>query len=183
MIYAIVAYGDPVLRQKTAEVEFNAELEKLVEDMFETMYNAKGVGLAAPQIGKALRLFVIDPEAMDEENLKGQKKVFINPTILNQEGEPWPYEEGCLSIPDIHADVNRMPKLTIKYQNLKGDWLTEEYDGLIARVIQHEYDHIEGILFIDHLTSFKKQLFKAKLQQIVKGNVEHKYRMRFAGKK
>ncbi|MFQ3575943.1 MAG: peptide deformylase [Cytophagales bacterium] len=181
MILPVVAYGDPVLRKKADELNPKAEfLPKLIEDMFETMYNASGVGLAAPQVGLPYRLFVIDADAMDKENIKGMKKVFLNPLILSEEGEEWDFEEGCLSIPGIRKNVSRKAKITIEYVDCQtGKKLTETYDGLVARVIQHEYDHIEGVVFVDRLTSLQKKLLKSKLSDISKGNVSTEYRMKF----
>lgn len=181
MILPVVAYGDPVLRKKAENVDPKADfLPKLVEDMFETMYNASGVGLAAPQIGLSYRLFVIDADAMDKENIKGMKKVFLNPEIVEEDGEPWDFEEGCLSIPGIRKNVSRKPDLTIKYVDYQtGKTLTESFNGLVARVIQHEYDHIEGVVFVDRLTSLQKKLLKSKLSEISKGNVSTDYRMKF----
>lgn len=180
MIYPIVAYGDPVLKKKAKDIEKDyKDLPKLLDDMFETMYNAHGVGLAAPQIGLSLRLFVIDGEPLDEENLKGFKKVFINPVILEQEGEDWGFEEGCLSIPGLRSEVMRKPKLKVEYYDESWNKKVEEFDGLKARVIQHEYDHIEGILFIDKLSSIKKRLVQGKLSNISKGKVDVDYKMKF----
>ncbi|RZT00353.1 peptide deformylase [Aquimarina brevivitae] len=189
MILPIVAYGDPVLKKKAKDISADyPKLDELIENMFETMYNAHGVGLAAPQIGLSKRLFVIDAEpfADDEdlnpveaEKLKGLKKVFINPQIIEETGEEWAFCEGCLSIPDIREDVFRQEKIKIKYVDQDFKERTEEYDGLAARVIQHEYDHIEGILFTDKLSSLKKRLIKGKLTNISKGKVNADYRMRF----
>lgn len=193
MILPIVAYGDPVLRKKAEPItESYPDVEKLIENMFETMYEASGVGLAAPQIGKAIRVFVIDttPFADDEdltpeeqELLTGFKKVFINAEILEETGEEWAFSEGCLSIPGINEDVFRCPKVRIKYQDTDFKEYTETFDGLLARVIQHEYDHIEGILFTDKLSSLKKRLLKGKLKGISKGKTDAHYRMRFPEKK
>ncbi len=180
MIYSIVAYGDPVLRKRATDVEKDSkELPKLIEDMFETMYHSHGVGLAAPQIGKSLRLFVVDAEPMDEEKLKGFKKVFINPEILEETGQEWAYEEGCLSIPGVREDVMRNEKLRIRYFDENWNEHTEEFDGMAARVIQHEYDHIEGKLFTDKLSAFKRRLLKNRLTNISKGKVDVDYRMKF----
>lgn len=178
MIYPIVVYGDPVLKKRAADIEKDSlDVKQLVEDMFETMYNASGVGLAAPQIGKSLRVFVVDAEPMDEENLKGFKKAFINPEILEEEGEDWSFEEGCLSIPGIRAEVVRPEKIRIRYYDEDWNEHEEEYDGMAARVIQHEYDHIEGTLFTDYLSGLKKRLLKSKLTNISKGNVKADYRI------
>ena len=189
MILPIVAYGDPVLRKKAVEIpEDYPNLKELVENMFETMYNASGVGIAAPQIGKAIRLFVVDatPFADDEdlskeeqERLKTFKKAFINPQILEATGDEWALSEGCLSIPGINEDVFRCSNIKIKYQDEDFNEHVEEFDGLLARVIQHEYDHIEGILFTDKLSSLKKRIIKSKLAGISKGKVNADYRMRF----
>ncbi len=185
MIYPIVAYGTPVLKKKAKEIEKEGEINvaQLVEDMFETMYAANGVGLAGPQIGKALRIFVVDAEALDEENLKGFKKAFINPIMVEEHGEKWAFEEGCLSIPSIRENVVRHNTITIKYFDENWEEHEDTFDDLKARVIQHEYDHIEGILFTDHLSSLKKRLLKGKLNNISKGKVEHDYRMKFPEKK
>ena len=189
MVLPIVAYGDPVLRKKAKEITQDyPNLKELIENMKETMYHAYGVGLAAPQVGLPIRLFMIDPspfaedEDLEEEEraqLKGLKKVFINPEILEERGDEWAFNEGCLSIPDIREDVFRQPDITIEYYD--EDFLkhTETYTGLAARVIQHEYDHIEGILFTDKLSSLKKRLIKNKLQNISKGKINVDYRMRF----
>ena len=178
MIYPIVAYGDPVLRKVGAEVKMpKEELSKLIDDMFETMYNASGVGLAAPQIGKSLKIFVVDASPMDE--VLELKKVFINPVIVEEWGEEWGYEEGCLSIPQVRGDVFRSENLTITYEDIDGNKITEDYEGIEARVIQHEYDHVEGILFTDHLSGLKKRMLKSKLIKISKGNINAGYRMRF----
>ncbi|MDC3260931.1 peptide deformylase [Winogradskyella sp.] len=189
MILPIVAYGDPVLKKKALEIDKDyPKLEALIANMYETMYGASGVGLAAPQIGLAIRIFLVDasPFAEDEDltedekaQLKDFKKTFINPVILEEEGDEWVFNEGCLSIPDVREDVFRQPKIKIQYQDEDFNTNVEEYDGLIARIIQHEYDHIEGVLFTDKLSSFKKRLLKGKLQNISKGKIRVDYRMRF----
>lgn len=189
MILPIVAYGDPVLRKVAVDINADyPDLEKLITNMKETMYNASGVGLAAPQIGKAIRLFLIDasPFAEDEdlsekdrEVLKTFNRVFINAKILEEEGEEWVFNEGCLSIPDVREDVYRQPKITIEYQDEDFKKHTETLEGLAARVFQHEYDHIEGILFTDKLSSLKKRIIKKKLENISKGKIKADYRMRF----
>jgi peptide deformylase len=185
MIYPIIAYGDSVLKKVAQEINRNdtsLDLKKLVEDMYETMYNANGVGLAAPQIGLSLRLFVIDADRMDDD-IKGMKKVFINAKITEQDGDRWAFEEGCLSIPNIREDVYRQPKIRIHYFDENWNEYDEIYEGLVARVIQHEYDHIEGVLFTDYLSGFKKTLLKSKLNNISRGNVKVEYRMKFPLKK
>ncbi len=189
MILPIIAYGDPVLRKKGKEIQEDyPELKELIDNMWDTMYNAYGVGLAAPQIGMPLRLFIIDPapfaedetiEEEEAESLNDLRKVFINAKILEEEGEEWSFNEGCLSIPDVREDVFRKPKITIQYQDEDFVVHTDTYEGLAARVIQHEYDHIEGILFTDKLSSLKKRIIKGKLGNISKGKVEADYRMKF----
>jgi peptide deformylase len=177
MIYPIVVYGDPVLKKRAEDIEKGSlDVKILAADMFETMYGASGVGLAAPQIGKSIRMFVVDGEPM-EEALKDFKKVFINPEILEEEGEEWAFEEGCLSIPGIRAEVYRPEKLRIRYFDEDWNEHDEEYEGVAARIIQHEYDHIEGVLFTDHLSGLKKRLLKNKLQNISKGQVRTDYRI------
>ncbi|PWJ44514.1 peptide deformylase [Sediminitomix flava] len=183
MILPVVAYGDPVLKKDCED--FTAEelqnIQELVDNMYETMYNANGVGLAGPQIGIAKRIFVIDSVPMfDEgEESKGVKKVFINAEIIEEWGEEWGMEEGCLSIPGIRGEVFRPDNLKIRYLDEKGQEHIEEYDDMNARVIQHEYDHIEGILFTDLLSPLKKRMIKGKLANISKGKVPHEYKMRF----
>ena len=189
MTLPIVAYGDPVLRKKAIEIDGEyPELDNLISNMWETMYKANGVGLAAPQIGLAIRLFVIDtsPFADDEDfspeekaQLKDFKKVFINAKMIEEEGKNWSFNEGCLSIPEIREDVSRKDTITIQYLDEEFQEKTETYDGLLARVIQHEYDHIEGILFTDKLSSLKRRLLKGKLNNISKGNIVVEYKMRF----
>ena len=178
MIYPIVMYGDPVLRQRAKEIEQGTDLKQLIEDMFETMHNASGIGLAAPQIGKSIRLFVVDGTIMDDEPAMADfRKVFINPVILEENGLPWEYEEGCLSIPNIREKISRLENLRVRYYDQDWNLLEEEYDGLKARVIQHEYDHIEGKMFVDYLTPLRKRLLKGKLADISKGKVDTEYRI------
>lgn len=189
MILPIVAYGDPVLKKKAVEIDKDyPKLSELIDNMYETMYGAYGVGLAAPQIGLAIRLFLVDTEPFSDDEsftedeqaqLKNFKKTFINPIILEENGDEWAFNEGCLSIPDVREDVFRQPKIKIQYQDENFETHVEEYDGLIARVIQHEYDHIEGVLFTDKLSSFKKRLIKGKLLNISKGKIKIDYKMRF----
>ena len=183
MIYPIVAYGDNVLRKEAQDFHRNSqELTKLVENLFETMQKANGVGLAAPQIGISARIFVIDSGPMGDENFKGVKKAFINPEILDEYGNEWSFEEGCLSIPDVFAEVLRPEKLTICYFDEQWNQHEEEYDGLTARIIQHEYDHLDGVLFTDYIKGLKKQMLRAKLVKISKGSIKVDYRMRFPKK-
>jgi peptide deformylase len=189
MIYPIIAYGDPVLRKVTVDIDKSVDVKKLSEDMFETMYNAKGVGLAAPQVGLNLRIFVVDGrpfnegEDMEERDkdpsLVDFKQVFINADILDEKGKEWAFEEGCLSIPDIREDIYRPTFVTINF--FDENWVehTKTYEGLAARIIQHEYDHIDGILFTDHLNPVKKRMLKNKLAKITKGIVDVDYKMKF----
>lgn len=189
MILPIVAYGDPVLRKIGKDVPKDfPKLKELITNMWETMYNAKGVGLAAPQIGLPIRLFLVDtsPFADDEDfspeerkKLNGFKKAFINAYVEEETGEEWPFNEGCLSIPEIREDIKRKDTITITYVDEEFESHTETYDGLLARVIQHEYDHIEGILFTDKLSPLKKRMLKGRLNNISKGNIIVDYRMRF----
>lgn len=179
MIYPIIAYGDPVLKKEAAEIDREkVDVKKLAEEMFATMYAANGVGLAAPQIGKSLRIFVVDAEPMDDD-LVGFKKVFVNPEILEESEEEWAYEEGCLSIPRIREYVDRPELIRMKYFDENWEEHEEDFDGMKARVIQHEYDHIEGILFTDHISNLKKRLLKKRLSNISKGVVDVDYKMKF----
>lgn len=187
MILPIVAYGDPVLKKVADEIDKDyPELDKLIKDMFETMYEAQGVGLAAPQIGKSIRLFIVDasPFAEDDEEgeyeeLKDFKKIYINPIIYEEEGKEWGFEEGCLSIPNIREEVKRKPIVRIEYYDENWELHDEEIDGIGARIIQHEYDHIEGILFTDKLSPLKRKLLKKRLADISKGETSVKYKMKF----
>ncbi|WP_196891540.1 peptide deformylase [Aureivirga marina] len=189
MILPIVAYGDPVLKKVGVDIDENyPNLEKLIENMRETMANAHGVGLAAPQIGLSIRLFLVDarPFAEDEDLEEGERaflanynKVFINARILEETGEEWAFSEGCLSIPNVREDVFRKESIVVEYYDENFEKHTEKLTGLAARVFQHEYDHIDGILFTDHLTSLKKRLIKKKLENIAKGKITPEYRMRF----
>ena len=190
MILPIVAYGAPVLRKVCDEIDADyAGLEKLLADMWETMYNSNGVGLAAPQINKGIRLFVMDSTQIfenleeDEKDLypdrPGFKGVFINAHIVKEEGEPWSYNEGCLSIPKIREDVVRNETVVIEYLDENFKPHIKKFNGLTARVILHEYDHIEGKLFIDYLKPLKKTLLKRKLDDISKGKIKVDYRMVF----
>ena len=189
MVLPILAYGDPVLRKEAEPISADyPELEELIQNMWETMYGANGVGLAAPQVGHSIRLFMVDtqPFAEDEdftpeeqEQLKGFKKVFINAEVVEETGEKWIFNEGCLSIPDIREDVSRKDTITLNYFDENFKEHTEIFSGLLARVIQHEYDHIEGVLFTDHLSSLKRRLLKGRLTNISKGNIEVDYKMKF----
>ena len=184
MILPIVAFGSPVLRKKCIDISPDyPELEMLLENMKETMYEAHGVGLAAPQINKAIRLFLIDttPFVDDEEETQevSVKQVFINAKILKETGEEWDFNEGCLSIPDVREDISRKPSITIEYFDENFEKHTDTYDGLTARVIQHEYDHIQGVLFTDKISALRKRMIKGKLMDISKGKVDVSYKMRF----
>jgi len=199
MILPIVAYGDPVLRKTGQEITKDyPDLQKLIADMFDTMYAATGVGIAAPQVGKAIRLFIVDTKPFTEnevqegeedeftpeerEQLEHFKKVFINAQIVEEEGEEWPFSEGCLSIPKIREDVLRQPDVRIQYYDENFNFHDERYTGLAARVIQHEYDHIEGKLFTDKISPLRRRLLKGKLNDISKGKVKVTYKMRFPDK-
>ena len=193
MILPIVAYGDPVLRKQCKDISKTyPNLEALLENMYETMYGASGVGLAAPQIGLPIRVFLVDAspfadkdqmDAQEFTQVKGFKKTFINPTILDEKGEEFACNEGCLSIPDVREDVYRKPDITIEYYDENFIKYTQNYTGIIARIIQHEYDHIQGILFTDKLSSLKKRILKGRLTSISKGKTTVDYRMRFPNAK
>ena len=189
MILPIIAYGDPVLRKTGIKINKDyPDLGELIVNMQETMVNANGVGLAAHQIGKAIRLFIVDASPFgkdedleDEERdyLTNFKKVFINAKILKEEGEEWVFNEGCLTIPEVTEDVFRFEKITIEYVDENFEKHVDVIDGIAARIIQHEYDHIEGILFTDKISTLKKRLIKKKLENISKGKVNPDYRMKF----
>jgi peptide deformylase len=188
----IVAYGDPVLRKKAEEIDEDyPNLKELIDNMFETMYGARGVGLAAPQVGLPIRIFVVDasPFAEDDEDEPGDpslvdfKKVFINPIIVEETGEKWAFNEGCLSIPDISEDVVRPENILINYLDENFEEHEVELTGLAARIVQHEYDHIEGKLFVDKLSPLKKAMLKSKLDSIAKGQVRVSYKMKFPQQK
>lgn len=193
MVLPIIAYGDPVLRKVGTDIDKEyPNLQELIVNMWETMYNASGVGLAAPQIGLPIRLFLVDttPFSDDEDltvdekkELEGFKQVFINAYIEEETGDEWAFNEGCLSIPDVREDVNRKDTIKITYQDENFKKYTKKFDGLLARVIQHEYDHIEGVLFTDKLSSLKKRLIKGRLSNISKGKINVDYRMRFPEQK
>ena len=189
MILPIIAYGHPVLKRKAEVINKDyPKLKELIENMFETMYNANGVGIAAPQIGLSIRLFIVDTNPFAEDDslsdndrnqLKSFKKIFINPIIIDEKGDEWSFEEGCLSIPNIREGVLRQKQITIQYHDENFNKHTDSFDGLLARVIQHEYDHIQGILFTDKLSSFKKQLLKKKLLKISSGKLSFDYEMKY----
>ncbi len=189
MILPIVAYGDPVLRKEAKDITPDyPNLKEILSNMWETMYNAAGVGLAAPQVGLPVRIFLVDTQPFsddpdftpaEQKELAGFKKAFINAQIIEETGEEWSFNEGCLSIPNVREDVLRPENVTIEYLDENFKKHKETYSGLIARVIQHEYDHIEGILFTDKISSLKKRLIKNKLSNISKGKTNVDYRMRF----
>ena len=188
MVYPIVAYGSPVLKRVAQEAEVpSTQTNEFIEDLFETMYASKGVGLAAPQVGVSSRIFVVDgtPFAEDAdtpeeaEELKRFKRAFINPTIVEESGTAWGFEEGCLSIPEIHETVQRKTTVVIESQTATGEGIEETFTGLPARIIQHEYDHIEGVLFLDRLTPLKRRMLQGKLKDIAAGRVTASYRMKF----
>ena len=192
MILPIVAFGDPVLRKECKEITNEyPNLEELIANMYETMYEAPGVGLAAPQIGLPIRMFIVDaaPFAEDDmseeeqEYLKGFKRTFINARMIEERGEEWAFNEGCLSIPDVTEDVFRKEEIVLEYLDENFKKHTETFNGMAARVIQHEYDHIEGVLFTDKLSSLKKRLIKGRLSKISEGRIKVGYRMRFPKQK
>ena len=185
MFLPIVAYGSPVLRKKCVEITSDyPELDVIIANMWETMYESKGVGLAAPQINKPIRVFVIDtsPFTSEIEGEESIKKIFINATIIEEDGEEWLFNEGCLSIPDVREDIRRRSNIKIKYQDENFAWHFDDFDKTAARVIQHEYDHIEGILFTDRISPLRKRMIKSKLENISKGNIDVSYRMTFPSK-
>ncbi len=195
MILPIVAYGDPILRKIAAPIDKTyPNLEALIENMFETMYEASGVGLAAPQVGKSIRLFIIDAEPFSEDEaeegdpeftaeqlaeMKNFKKVFINPRVISESGEEWGFKEGCLSIPNIRENVDRQAKIELEYYDHEFIKHTETFDGMIARVIQHEYDHLEGKLFTDKISPFKRKMLSGKLADISNGKASADYKLRY----
>lgn len=199
MILPIIAYGDPVLRKVGLEISKDYPgLDQLIKDMFETMRASSGVGIAAPQVGKSIRLFIVDTTPFvngerdedEEEEYSAEEraqlgklsKAFINPVITIEEGEEWAFNEGCLSIPKIREDVFRKPKIKIEYYDEGFNFIEETYEGIAARVIQHEFDHLEGKLFTDRISPLRRRLLKGKLSDISKGKVSVKYKMRFPNK-
>jgi len=183
MIYPITVFGDPVLRKHAEPItkEFE-DLDGFIQNMFETMYNSDGVGLAAPQVGQPIRIFVLDTTHNDDDEPAGIKKAFINPEILEKSGDEWVMNEGCLSLPEIREDVLRPETIKIKYVDEEFNQHIEEYSGFTSRVIQHEYDHLEGVMFVDYLNPLKKRILKSKLTAISKGKVIPKYRIKVPGK-
>jgi peptide deformylase len=183
MFLPIYVYGQPVLRKKAVDISPDFEnLQTFIQDMFETMDKADGIGLAAPQVGKAVRLFVIDstPLVKEDNKVVPFRKVFINARIIEKSGDPMVYNEGCLSLPNIHEDVERPSVVTIEYVDENFLPCKETYDGVVARIIQHEYDHIEGILFIDHISALRRKMLSGKLTAISRGKMEVRYRIKIA---
>ena len=183
MIYPVTVFGDPVLRKKAEPITKDfQDLKGFIQNMFDTMYNSDGVGLAAPQVGQAVRIFVIDSDIDDEDELPGIKKAFINPEIVEKSGDEWIMNEGCLSLPEIREDVLRPETVKIKYMDEEFNEHIETYSGFTSRVIQHEYDHLEGVMFVDYLNPLRKRILKSKLSAISKGKVIPKYRIKVPGK-
>jgi peptide deformylase len=183
MIYPVTVFGDPVLRKLAEPIDSDfPNLKEFIQNMFETMYNSDGVGLAAPQVGQAIRIFVIDSITEDEDAEPGIKRAFINPEILEKSGDEWVMNEGCLSLPEIREDVVRPETVKIKYLDEDFNEHIEVFNGFTSRVIQHEYDHLEGVMFVDYLNPLKKRILKSKLTAISKGKVIPKYRIKVPGK-
>lgn len=180
MILPIIAYGDPVLRKRAVPIEQGYPgLSELIANMYDTMYASHGVGLAAPQVGVSIRLFITDGAPFEEEEVKDFKQVFINPRIIEEDGDPWKFNEGCLSIPHIREDVSRKEGVLIEYQDEQWIQRRERFTGLAARIIQHEYDHIEGVLFTDRISPLRRRLLNKRLSEITHGNIKVDYKMRF----
>lgn len=183
MIYPVTVFGDPVLRKKAEPITRNfKDLKEFIENMFDTMYNSDGVGLAAPQVGQPIRIFVLDTTTDEEDEPAGIVKAFINPEILKKTGDEWVMNEGCLSLPEIREDVLRPETVRIKYLDEDFNEHEEEYSGFTSRVIQHEYDHLDGIMFVDYLNPLKRRILKSKLTAISKGKVIPKYKIKVPGK-
>jgi peptide deformylase len=186
MVHPIYIYGMPVLRKKAADIDPGFKgLNQLIADMYETLYQADGVGLAAPQIGKSIRVIVIDatrPEKDKDSELKEFKTVLINPYILNEEGQEWEFNEGCLSLPDLREDISRKPRIRLRYMDRDFKPHDEYFDGVRARIIQHEVDHLNGVLFIDKISPLRRRMLNGKLKDISKGRIEQKYKMVFPKK-
>ena len=182
----VVAFGHPTLRKIAVDIDKDyPKLDELIENMFATMYHTEGVGLAAPQINRSIRLFIIDAAPFKEQHpeTEGFKEVFINAQIIETDGDDWSFSEGCLSIPNINEEVQRPTRVLLRYENVEGEKIEKWFDGIIARIIQHEYDHLEGKLFIDHISSLRKVLLKRKIKSIIDGTVKTDHRMIFAPKK
>jgi len=184
MVHPIVVYGDPVLKRRAQEIKKGElDVKELSQDLFETMQAAKGIGLAAPQIGKGLRMFVVDGSPLEEEEMEDFRKVFLNPTMEQELGDDWVFEEGCLSIPDIREEITRKLKIRITYYDVDWKKHQDKFEGMKARIIQHEYDHLEGVLFTDYLSAFKKRVLRSRLLNISKGKVDIEYKIKFPLKK
>lgn len=184
MILPIYTYGHDVLRKKAIEIDADyPQLKELLKDMFQTMYDSSGIGLAAPQIGLPIRLFLVDISGWEETKPNNIKQVFINAQILEEWDTPWKFEEGCLSIPGIRENVSRHEKVRIKFQDENFEWHEKVFEGMAARVIQHEYDHIEGVLFIDKVNPLRKKLLQKKLKEMSQGKVRADYKIKPAFKK
>lgn len=183
MIYPVTVFGDPVLRKVAEPIteDFN-DLKGFIQNMFDTMYSSEGVGLAAPQVGQSIRVFVLDTTSEDEDEPAGIKKAFINPEILEKFGDSWVMNEGCLSVPEIREDVLRPESVRLRYRDENFVEHEDVFNGFTARVIQHEYDHLEGVMFVDYLNPLKKRILKSKLTAISKGKVIPKYRIKVPGK-
>lgn len=183
MILPIYAYGSPVLRKKGTDISADyPNLKELLENMYETMYDSHGIGLAAPQIGLPIRLFIVDGSPIEDIEPANFKQTFINPVIIEETGEEWKYEEGCLSIPTVRENVSRKPVVKIRFLDENFQEHEKTFDGMAARIIQHEYDHIEGKLFVDKISPLRRNLLKGKLNNISLGRVDHDYKMRFPKK-
>lgn len=186
MILPIVAYGHPILRKIARDIEpDHPGLKELIDNMFETMYKSDGVGLAAPQVNQSIRLFVIDAShyAEQQPELKDFRRVFINAHITEESGEEWIFNEGCLSVPEIREDISRKPNIRIEYDDEDLIHHEEVYEGIAARIIQHEYDHLDGIMLVDRISPLRKMLLKRRLNDITTGNIDVSYKMIFPGKK
>jgi peptide deformylase len=179
MIYPTVAYGDPILKKVAKEIEVNTDIKGVVANMFETMYEARGLGLAAPQVNRSIRLFIIDTSEAEDEESRKMKRAFINPEIIEESEEEWAFEEGCLSIPDIHSDIIRPESIVLRYYDEDWNLKEERFDGINGRVILHEFDHLEGVLFTDYIQGLKKRMMKKKLLNISKGKISARYKMKF----
>lgn len=183
MIYPVTVFGDPILRKKAGPITKDFEdLKGFIQNMFETMYSSDGVGLAAPQVGQSVRIFILDTTTDEEDEPAGIKKAFINPEIIEKSGDEWVLNEGCLSLPEIREDVLRPETVRIRYFDEDFNEHEEIYCGFSSRVIQHEYDHLEGIMFVDYLTPLKRRILKSKLTAISKGKIQPKYRIKVPGK-
>jgi peptide deformylase len=181
MILPVYVYGSPILRKVAVDITKDYEgLDTFITDLWDTMYKSDGVGLAAPQVGKSIRIFVIDGSPLDEDDpsLKDFKKIFINARIIEREGEEWPFTEGCLSIPNIREEVLRPSRVRIQYYDENWQYHDEYFEGIAGRIIQHEYDHLDGIMFVDHLSPLKRRLLAGKLTAITKGKVDVTYKIR-----